>query len=168
MTDWRTPEREARAREMHAEGATSWKVRDAVMALPGAPLPAAVENIRYWLARMGLFFDRGSHADIYNAAWPPEDIAKLRAMWREGVSATEIGRRLGGRTKNSIISKARRIGEHERPSPIRRKGAGVLAAPRALQPPKEHRGLTGSEALPPFHPIAAAVLREAGLWVPRR
>ena len=41
--------------------------------------------------------------------WPPETIARLRAAWESGVSATRIGAELGF-TKNAIIGKARREG----------------------------------------------------------
>jgi hypothetical protein len=40
--------------------------------------------------------------------WPPETIARLRAAWESGVSATRIGAELGF-TKNAIIGKARRL-----------------------------------------------------------
>ena len=41
--------------------------------------------------------------------WPPETIARLRAAWESGISATRIGAELGF-TKNAIIGKARREG----------------------------------------------------------
>ena len=41
--------------------------------------------------------------------WPPETIARLRAAWETGVSATRIGAELGF-TKNAIIGKAQREG----------------------------------------------------------
>ena len=41
--------------------------------------------------------------------WTPETIARLRAAWESGVSATRIGAELGF-TKNAIIGKARREG----------------------------------------------------------
>lgn len=41
--------------------------------------------------------------------WPPETIARLRAAWESGVSATRIGAELGF-SKNAIIGKARREG----------------------------------------------------------
>lgn len=54
--------------------------------------------------------------------WTNEDMARLRELWDEGVSATECGRLLG-RSKNSIIGKAHRLGFTLRPSPIKRDGA---------------------------------------------
>lgn len=50
--------------------------------------------------------------------WDDETIATLRQFWTAGLSAAEIGRRMGF-TKNSVIGKAHRLGLEERPSPIR-------------------------------------------------
>lgn len=59
--------------------------------------------------------------------WNEDAIARLRALWDEGLSTAEIGRRLGI-TKNAVVGKAHRLTLPARPSPIRRSAAGV--APR--------------------------------------
>jgi GcrA cell cycle regulator len=51
--------------------------------------------------------------------WSDEVITQLRALWAEGYSTAEIGRRLGV-TKNAIVGKAHRLDLPARPSPIRR------------------------------------------------
>jgi GcrA cell cycle regulator len=51
--------------------------------------------------------------------WSDEVISQLRALWDEGHSTAEIGRRLGV-TKNAIVGKAHRLDLPARPSPIRR------------------------------------------------
>jgi GcrA cell cycle regulator len=51
--------------------------------------------------------------------WTDEVISQLRALWAEGHSTAEIGRRLGV-TKNAIVGKAHRLDLPARPSPIRR------------------------------------------------
>jgi GcrA cell cycle regulator len=51
--------------------------------------------------------------------WSDEIIGQLRALWAEGHSTAEIGRRLGV-TKNAIVGKAHRLDLPARPSPIRR------------------------------------------------
>jgi GcrA cell cycle regulator len=51
--------------------------------------------------------------------WTEETIARLRALWAEGHSTAEIGRRLGV-SKNAIVGKAHRLDLPARPSPIRR------------------------------------------------
>ena len=51
--------------------------------------------------------------------WSEEVIAQLRALWKEGHSTAEIGRRMGI-TKNAVVGKAHRLQLDSRPSPIRR------------------------------------------------
>lgn len=45
---------------------------------------------------------------IIGHQWTSERVAQLSKMWATGLSASEIGRRLGI-TKNSVIGKARRL-----------------------------------------------------------
>lgn len=51
--------------------------------------------------------------------WNDDVISRLRALWDEGHSTAEIGRRLGV-TKNAVVGKAHRLALPPRPSPIRR------------------------------------------------
>jgi GcrA cell cycle regulator len=53
--------------------------------------------------------------------WNEESIEKLRALWAEGHSTAEIGRRMGV-SKNAVVGKAHRLNLAPRPSPIRRGG----------------------------------------------
>ncbi len=73
--------------------------------------------------------------------WTDEVVARLRALWDEGHSTAEIGRRLAI-SKNSVIGKAHRLDLPARPSPIRREPGG----PRPPRPPRRLSGPT----LPPF------------------
>ena len=55
--------------------------------------------------------------------WTPERIERLIALWEEGVTTAEIGRRIGV-TKNAVIGKVHRIGlvprvVTEKPAPRR-------------------------------------------------
>ena len=63
--------------------------------------------------------------------WNEETIARLRALWAEGLSTAEIGRRMAI-SKNAVVGKAHRLNLPARPSPIRRDGAG--GAPRPATP----------------------------------
>ncbi len=69
--------------------------------------------------------------------WTEEIIAQLKALWAEGLSTAEIGRRLSI-TKNAVVGKAHRLGLPARPSPIRRnakpKTAEKAEAPAAASP----------------------------------
>ena len=64
--------------------------------------------------------------------WAEDTIVRLRALWDEGLSTAEIGRRLGV-SKNAVVGKAHRLDLPARPSPIRRDGAGG-GAPRRSAP----------------------------------
>lgn len=68
--------------------------------------------------------------------WDDGTIQRLGELWDEGLSAAEIGRRLGV-SKNAVVGKARRLGLPERESPIKR---GVPAAPK--QAPRKRRVAT--------------------------
>lgn len=61
--------------------------------------------------------------------WTEDAITRLRALWAEGLSTAEIGRRMGI-SKNAVVGKAHRLNLSARPSPIRRV-PGQAAAPRA-------------------------------------
>ena len=63
--------------------------------------------------------------------WTDEVIERLRALWVEGHSTAEIGRRMGV-SKNAIVGKAHRLSLPPRPSPIRRNAAGQ--APKRTAP----------------------------------
>lgn len=67
--------------------------------------------------------------------WTTEAIDRLRALWAEGHSTAEIGRRMGI-TKNAVVGKAHRLSLPPRPSPIRREaeGEGPVAAPKMPRP----------------------------------
>ncbi len=64
--------------------------------------------------------------------WTDAVILSLRALWDEGLSTAEIGRRLGV-TKNAVVGKAHRLDLPARPSPIRR-GVAPAAPRRATGP----------------------------------
>lgn len=83
--------------------------------------------------------------------WTNEAIDRLRALWAEGHSTAEIGRRMGI-SKNSVVGKAHRLDLPARPSPIRRDPATPRPAATGRRP-----------TLPPLRaamPIAAAPRRE--------
>jgi GcrA cell cycle regulator len=81
--------------------------------------------------------------------WTDEAIARLRALWDEGHSTAEIGRRMQV-SKNAVVGKAHRLNLPARPSPIRRDAA---ASARAATP----RRVTG----PTLPPLSAALVEES-------
>ncbi|MGC1412625.1 MAG: GcrA family cell cycle regulator [Acetobacteraceae bacterium] len=77
--------------------------------------------------------------------WPDERVVQLRALWTEGHSPAEIGRRLGV-SRSSVAKKARGLGLPARPPPpppinatprrrrtIRKPGATTLPPLRSLR-----------------------------------
>ncbi len=95
--------------------------------------------------------------------WTDETIVRLRALWAEGLSTAEIGRRLGV-SKNAVVGKAHRLDLDARPSPIRPSPDG----PRPRPPARRGRAPT----LPPLASTSrpapyAAAPRFAGSLAPR-
>ena len=81
--------------------------------------------------------------------WNESSIAKLRALWAEGLSTAEIGRRMGVQ-KNAVVGKAHRLNLPSRPSPIRRDvetcATAAAAAARAGANPAGAQRLAGADA----------------------
>jgi hypothetical protein len=43
-------------------------------------------------------------------AWPVDQVEMLRLLWSQGMSAADIGRVIGGVSRNAVIGKAKRLG----------------------------------------------------------
>lgn len=67
--------------------------------------------------------------------WAKETIVRLRALWDEGHSTSQIALRLGV-SKNAVVGKAHRLDLPARPSPIKRDGAPT---PPSQSPPSQSR-----------------------------
>ena len=52
-------------------------------------------------------------------SWTDERIDRLKAMWANGSTASQIAEDLGGVSRNAVIGKAHRLGLESRPSPVR-------------------------------------------------
>ena len=52
--------------------------------------------------------------------WTPKRVSALIALWKDGLSTSIIGARLGV-TKNAVVGKVHRLGLPKRGSPIRQK-----------------------------------------------
>ena len=71
--------------------------------------------------------------------WTDERIERLKTMWDEGATASQIADELGGVSRNAVIGKAHRLGLQARPSPVKptrrrprrsRRRAAAGAAPK--------------------------------------
>jgi GcrA cell cycle regulator len=71
-------------------------------------------------------------------SWTEERIERLKKMWHDGATASQIADELGGVSRNAVIGKAHRLGLEQRPSPVKpgeekeKKPAPAPAAPRAV------------------------------------
>jgi GcrA cell cycle regulator len=52
-------------------------------------------------------------------SWTEERIERLKAMWTQGATASQIADELGGVSRNAVIGKAHRLGLEARPSPVK-------------------------------------------------
>ena len=52
-------------------------------------------------------------------SWTDERIERLKKMWSDGSTASQIAEELGGVSRNAVIGKAHRLGLDARPSPVK-------------------------------------------------
>jgi len=83
--------------------------------------------------------------------WTPARISTLIALWTEGVSTIEIGRRLDV-TKNSVVGKVHRLGLPKRVSPIgsqsrERKPVTAKPAPASAPAPAARKDSAVKQAI---------------------
>jgi GcrA cell cycle regulator len=70
-------------------------------------------------------------------SWTDERIERLKKMWSQGATASQIADELGGVSRNAVIGKAHRLGLEQRPSPVKpgeEKEAKKPAAPAGASP----------------------------------
>ena len=72
-------------------------------------------------------------------SWTEERIERLKAMWTQGATASQIAEDLGGVSRNAVIGKAHRLGLESRPSPVKageekEKKAKPAPAPKVAKP----------------------------------
>jgi GcrA cell cycle regulator len=80
-------------------------------------------------------------------SWTEERIERLKKMWHDGATASQIADELGGVSRNAVIGKAHRLGLEQRPSPVKpgdekdvkkpAAAAPAAAAPKAAAPKAE-------------------------------
>ena len=80
-------------------------------------------------------------------SWTEERIERLKSMWHDGATASEIAEKLGGVSRNAVIGKAHRLGLEARPSPVKpgeehaapaaKPAKKAEAAPKAAPPVEE-------------------------------
>jgi len=104
-------------------------------------------------------------------SWTEERIERLKKMWHDGATASQIADELGGVSRNAVIGKAHRLGLEQRPSPVKpgeekdaKKAGPAAAAPKAAAPKAEapKAAPAAPAAAAPQAPTAAPTQRPAG------
>jgi GcrA cell cycle regulator len=62
-------------------------------------------------------------------SWTDERIERLKTLWTQGMTASQIADELGGVSRNAVIGKAHRLGLQSRPSPVKPNEAGEESPP---------------------------------------
>lgn len=86
-----------------------------------------------------------AHRRRYGHGWTPERVARLKELWSEGQSASQIAGDLGGVSRNAVIGKVHRLGLAGREKP---------SAPRRVAKPTK---AAGSPSNPHVHQLQARV-----------
>ena len=106
-------------------------------------------------------------------SWTDERIDRLKAMWTEGATASQIAEDLGGVSRNAVIGKAHRLGLEARPSPVKpgeekeRAAPAAASAPAAKPAPVERAAPKPAAAAPAAAPAAATETPERTTPHPR-
>ena len=100
-------------------------------------------------------------------SWTEDRIERLKKMWHEGATASQIADELGGVSRNAVIGKAHRLGLEQRPSPVkpgdekevRKPAPAAAAAPPTKAAPRAEATRTATPSptaasSAPAHPAA--------------
>jgi GcrA cell cycle regulator len=95
-------------------------------------------------------------------SWTDERIERLKKMWAQGATASQIADELGGVSRNAVIGKAHRLGLEQRPSPVKpgeekevkRAAAPAAAAPKPAPKAEAPRQATAAPSATPSTPPA--------------
>ena len=89
-------------------------------------------------------------------SWTDERIERLKTLWTQGVTASQIADELGGVSRNAVIGKAHRLGLQARPSPVKPNEAETAELEAPKPEPKPAPAPETPEPRPqPARPAAA-------------
>src|SRR3569623_2608293 len=103
-------------------------------------------------------------------SWTDERIERLKAMWADGATASQIADELGGVSRNAVIGKAHRLGLEQRPSPVKpgeekphaaTPASASTAAPKPARAETPPRAAASPAAAPTIPGAAAHVMQPA-------
>ncbi len=103
-------------------------------------------------------------------SWTDERIDRLKALWTEGNTASQIADALGGVSRNAVIGKAHRLGLEARPSPVKAgdtkdKSRAAASAPTPL-PEEEPDVAAQAQEIEQAEPAGITPADAAGLDEP--
>jgi GcrA cell cycle regulator len=97
-------------------------------------------------------------------SWTEERIERLKKMWHDGATASQIADELGGVSRNAVIGKAHRLGLEQRPSPVKpgeeKEVKKPAAAPAAAAPKPTPKAEAPAPAAAQAAPSPAAPPRQ--------
>ena len=79
-------------------------------------------------------------------SWTDERIDRLKELWTQGMTASQIADELGGVSRNAVIGKAHRLGLQSRPSPVKPNEGAADASPSPFEPEAPAEAEAGPEA----------------------
>jgi GcrA cell cycle regulator len=90
-------------------------------------------------------------------SWTDERIDRLKHLWSNGMTASQIADELGGVSRNAVIGKAHRLGLQSRPSPVKpnEPAPAPEKAPAAAPEPSPQPRASAAEAAEPAAAQAA-------------
>jgi GcrA cell cycle regulator len=89
-------------------------------------------------------------------SWTDERVDKLKELWAEGMSASQIAKVMGGVTRNAVIGKVHRLGLSNRGGPLPEDAARLVEPPPVKPAPA-----AAAPAPEPAAPAATAPAEEA-------
>ncbi|HEY0313852.1 MAG TPA: GcrA family cell cycle regulator [Allosphingosinicella sp.] len=87
-------------------------------------------------------------------SWTDERIERLKGLWMQGMTASQIAEELGAVSRNAVIGKAHRLGLQSRPSPVKPNEDG--SAPAGAPAAAEAESAPWEEPAAPARPAPAA------------
>jgi GcrA cell cycle regulator len=94
-------------------------------------------------------------------SWTDERIDKLKSLWGQGHTASQIADELGGVSRNAVIGKAHRLGLESRPSPVKGNEHDTPAAAAPAPAAKEAAPAPKPVETPKPRPVIAEAPRPA-------
>jgi GcrA cell cycle regulator len=101
-------------------------------------------------------------------SWTDERIDRLKTMWENGLTASQIADELGGVSRNAVIGKAHRLGLKSRPSPVKANDAEAKsAAPKPKAKPVEKTAAPRPAPAAPVERAATSTSAPLNITPPR-